>query len=1112
MRSAFLACLVCFTVQIAMVDRVVAEPLNVLFIAADDLRNDLGCYGHPQVKTPNLNRLAARGMVFNRAYCQQAVCNPSRASVMTGKRPSTLGIYDLPTHFREVDPDVVTLPQHFKNNGYFTQNIGKVFHNWRQKQQGDAKSWSVPAVLHYARHDDDKPMVKPPLPKNLAKAPRCMCLDVPDEAYFDGRIADLAVKSLQQQAANKKPFFLGVGFWKPHLPFNAPKKYWDLYDRQSISEIPNPDKPTDVPAIALHDSREIMRAAGKDGLSHGEIQELRHGYLAGISFLDAQVGKVIDELDRLKLSDNTVIVFWSDHGFHLGEQSLWAKTSNFELDARVPLIIARPKSVSTQAGTKTNALAELLDLYPTLVETCGLPDVPELEGVSLVPVLNDPKQSVKEAAFTQHPRPAYFNGEPAVMGVSVRTDEFRYTEWRDFKTGVVQDKELYYHTVDPLETRNVIARPPANAPIAKLRRLLNKAIPRRQLEPHRVTYNSPNLHVDLGVGLWAWPMPMDWDKDGDLDLVVSCPDVPYAGTYFFENPGSASDGSKTKLPIFKPGVLVGPKISNATASYVDGQVRILSRNLEFTGLPDSLFKKTRKIFPKDNIHGSKIRANQWRYVDYDGDKDLDLVVGVGDWNHYGWDNAYNALGEWQRGPLHGYVYVMTNNGSTKSPKYSEPVKLRTFARSLKTRAALSDASGTILDVYGMPSPNFADFDGDKDLDLICGEFLDGFNYFENIGTRTSPVYANGRKLQYQNKPLAMDLQMIVPVAVDWDSDGDTDMIVGDEDGRVAFVEHTGRIIDGVPSFKPPVYFQQEARDVKFGALVTPVSVDWDADGDDDLVCGNTAGYIGFIENIADGNPPRWAAPKRLEVDGKPIRIQAGPTGSIQGPCEAKWGYTTIDVADWNHDGLLDIVANSIWGKVEWFENVGKAGSPKLSKAQPVLVDWPAGTTPPKPAWNWWNPKHGELSTQWRTTPVVRDINNDQMNDLVMLDHQGYLAFFERKKTGRLKPGQRIFLDKTGKPLRLNDREAGRSGRRKLCFADWDGDGKIDLLANSRSIDLYRNISTKESPWTFADPVSLDNRRLAGHTTSPTIVDWNQDGKPELLIGAEDGRLYYQPNK
>ena len=462
-----------------------AERLNVLFIAADDLRNDLGCYGDPLAKTPNLDRLAKRGTVFNRAYCQQALCNPSRASIMTGRRPDTLGIWDLPTHFRETRPDVVTLPQWFKQHGYFTQNIGKVFHNWRQEIHGDPESWSVPAVMHYATHDSDKPQVAGELPPNLARARRTECRDVPDEAYFDGRIAARAVQALRALKNKGQPFFLAIGFWKPHLPFNAPKRYWDLYDRRQITPAPNPTPPQDCPDVALHDSRELLGAPGRPGrpgrpsgpLSDAEIPELRHGYLAGVSFLDAQVGKLLDELDRLELTDQTVVVFWSDHGFHLGEHGLWCKTSNFELDARVPLIIARPKA--TPQGVKTDALAELLDLYPTLVELCGLPRPKGLDGASLVPVLEDPTASVKAAAFTQHPRPAYYKDEPKTMGVSVRTARCRYTEWRDFATGRTIARELYDHAADPDENRNVVDSPPDRASLEEASTLLEKTFPRR---------------------------------------------------------------------------------------------------------------------------------------------------------------------------------------------------------------------------------------------------------------------------------------------------------------------------------------------------------------------------------------------------------------------------------------------------------------------------------------------------------------------------------------------------------------------------------------------------------------------------------------------------------
>ena len=466
-------------------DRAAARP-NVLFIAVDDMRVDLGCYGSKLIHSPNIDGLAKRGTLFNRAYCQQAVCNPSRASLMTGLRPSTLGIWDLPTHFRQRLPDVVTLPQWFKQHGYHTQNIGKMFHNWRQDDyKGDAVSWSVPAVMHYNTHGADLPVVKGELPPNLVKTPRCEMRDVPDDAYFDGRIAGLSVEALRRLKDKDEPFFLAVGFWKPHASFNAPKKYWDLYDPKQIKPPANPTPPKDVPPIALHDSREIMRGfrqhpGGKP--TPDDVRNLRHGYYAAISYVDAQVGRVVDELDRLGLADNTVIVFWSDHGFHLGEHALWAKTSNFELDARVPLIIATPGHTG---GQRTDALVELLDLYPTLVDLCGLPKPSHVEGESLKPVLSDPRKTVKPAAFTWHPRPAYsrVGNSPTVMGYSMRTARYRYTEWRDFKTGRVTARELYDHAADPDETVNVVARPDLADAAASLEKQLTRTHPRKSTRP-----------------------------------------------------------------------------------------------------------------------------------------------------------------------------------------------------------------------------------------------------------------------------------------------------------------------------------------------------------------------------------------------------------------------------------------------------------------------------------------------------------------------------------------------------------------------------------------------------------------------------------------------------
>lgn len=454
---------------------------NVLFIAIDDLRAELGCYGSEHIHSPNIDKLATRATLFERAYCQQAVCNPSRASALTGLRPATLEIWDLPTHFRARFPDIVTLPQHFKNNGYYAQNVGKIFHNWRQDDfKGDPSSWSAPEVLHYNTHGADKPMVEGELPPQLEERPKLDRRDVPDEAYFDGRVADLAVKALTELKKRDEPFFLGVGFWKPHSHFNAPEKYWQLYDREKLPPASNPDPPQDVPEIALHDGREINRSFknNPDGRpTPAEAAAMRHGYFANISYMDAQLGKVIDAVDRLGLRDNTIIVVWSDHGFHLGENSLWAKTSNFELDAQVPLLIATPNHTP---GQRTQALVELLDLYPTLVDLCNLPDPDhKLEGTSLKPLLENPNQSVKDAAFTWHPRPAYppERSNPDAMGFSMRTNQFRYTEWRDHQTGAILARELYDHQVDPQETKNLAKHPDHSASIKSLQKRLEKTHP-----------------------------------------------------------------------------------------------------------------------------------------------------------------------------------------------------------------------------------------------------------------------------------------------------------------------------------------------------------------------------------------------------------------------------------------------------------------------------------------------------------------------------------------------------------------------------------------------------------------------------------------------------------
>ncbi len=460
---------------------------NVLFIMADDLRAEVASYGSAAM-TPNLDRLAKQCLQFDRAYCQQAVCNPSRSSLLTGRRPDTLRIWSNGTHFRELNPDVTTIPLWFKEHGYTTRCVGKIFHNWHTEVHGDPRSWSAPEFLHYANHGDDVAQVTGPLPPNLAqtttgfgytKTGICECRDVPDEAYYDGRVAAEAVRVLGEVKA--RPFFLAVGFWRPHAQFNAPKKYWDLYDREKIPAL-DPRRAAGAPEVAFHESTEVLGPLDKQNTpTPAQAAEMRHGYFANISYMDAQLGKVLDALDRSGVADRTIVIFISDHGYHIGEHTLWGKSSNFELDARVPMMIHAPGVSRASDGKQTEALVELVDLFPTLVELCDLPKPEGLEGFSLVPVLRNPAATVHNAAFTQHPRPAYYDRtptkQPEAMGVSVRTADARYTEWRDWKSGETLARELYLDADEPAETRNQIDAPASKDIQQEAERLLRKQFP-----------------------------------------------------------------------------------------------------------------------------------------------------------------------------------------------------------------------------------------------------------------------------------------------------------------------------------------------------------------------------------------------------------------------------------------------------------------------------------------------------------------------------------------------------------------------------------------------------------------------------------------------------------
>ncbi len=438
-----------------------AGPPNVLFLAVDDLRPALGCYDDPIAVSPNIDRLAGRGVVFQRAYCQQAVCSPSRLSMLTGLRPDTIRVWDLNTHFRKALPDAVTLPQHFRHNGYHTISIGKIFHGGGRPAK-DRPSWSEPPKYDLSR----EPELRYALPENLAgeglKRASTEAALVPDDTYVDGIVCREAIETLGRLSETETPFFLAVGFRKPHLPFCAPRRYWDLYDRDAIP-LPEPAAhPQGAPELAVRSWGELEGYAdvpNEGPLPVELVRRLRHGYYACVSYIDAQVGTLLKRLDELNLTDDTVVVLWGDHGFHLGEQGLWTKANNFELSTRVPLIMAVPGR--TDNGCSSSALVELLDVYPTLAEACGL-EIPEsLEGTSLCPLLDDPATPWRPSALSQYPRAHEGNrhrGSGDIMGYAMRTERFRFVQWRENESGKVVAEELYDHQRDPQESVNVVGR------------------------------------------------------------------------------------------------------------------------------------------------------------------------------------------------------------------------------------------------------------------------------------------------------------------------------------------------------------------------------------------------------------------------------------------------------------------------------------------------------------------------------------------------------------------------------------------------------------------------------------------------------------------------------
>lgn len=460
---------------------------NVLFIFADDLRPELGCYGCEHIHSPNIDRLAAMGCHFDKCYVQIAVCNPSRASMLTGKRPDELSVWGLDKHFRESNPDAVTLPQHFMAHGYHTAAIGKVYHN----DKHDPKSWSEPRLViprfpydpdcvyldnhnlewleqkkSELRHTDKEKRQVDQYGYWYLKANATEMPDVADDAYYDGAQTDVAIEKLGELSAKDQPFFFGLGYYRPHLPFNVPKRYWDLYSREAIELAEHDMPPLGAPPVAMNNMRELRGYADYADCPHpldaqlhpDHAKLLRHGYFASVSYIDAQIGKVLDRLEALGELDHTLIVLWGDNGWKLGDYGSWGKMTNYEMDTRVPLIVKPARSMS--GDSRRDPLVESVDIYPTLCELAGLPTPEGLAGQSFASHMDQPDQAGKPYAFSQFLRYGIWQAPDAkeAMGYSVRTADWRYVEWFYSDSDQCIAKELYDIKSQGLEQDNLAGR------------------------------------------------------------------------------------------------------------------------------------------------------------------------------------------------------------------------------------------------------------------------------------------------------------------------------------------------------------------------------------------------------------------------------------------------------------------------------------------------------------------------------------------------------------------------------------------------------------------------------------------------------------------------------
>ncbi|MFI4910212.1 MAG: FG-GAP repeat domain-containing protein [Sedimentisphaeraceae bacterium JB056] len=606
------------------------------------------------------------------------------------------------------------------------------------------------------------------------------------------------------------------------------------------------------------------------------------------------------------------------------------------------------------------------------------------------------------------------------------------------------------------------------------------------------------------------PVVVDWDNDGDKDILASVGMVPERTVYLYENTGNSfEEGFAKPISIdreaqqdYEYNYVIDVRGRQIADINDDGKVDMAANGGYYSNIGEKGLGNWISIeCPLDCEIGEILRSSRsykWYFADWDGDGVKDVLVSNSYWKEYGWSNAFDSNGLWTNGPLRGWFYFFRNNGSNQEFRLAEPLQLYT-------------ADGNKAEVFGYGELVVEDFTGDGLVDIVVGDFIDNIHIFKNIGSKDKPLLAPRQRLMTTEGLFESEAQAVSVTANDYDGDGDIDLFTRGESDDTSVLENTGLFTNlGMPIFKPARYLMCKSDYPVESQLPVSSVCDWDNDGDWDLIYGNSPGFIGLYECISKYPQLKFAPPQLFNDSSGPIRIIAGYNGSIQGPAEKKWGYTVPNAGDWNGDGKMDIILNSIWGRIVWYENLTEGGC-SLSDAKNVKVQWDGAA--PKPEWRWWDPADKEWSTQWRSTVEMIDWDSDGLMDVAALDWEGYLVLHKRyMEDGELKlsAGERIFKDDLGQPWHINTKKPGGCGRRKFTFADWDNDGDWDFIVDDKifggNVVLYLNVTDNLNPQYVAQGPLCDII-VSGHTCSPAVVDLEGDGKLDLLLAAEDGHFY-----